>query len=139
MGCKDSAAHTMTFEKLSGPMRWCLCEGCNEIIYVIVAPDACPKCGGFIGIRKLKQATQPSHPQRARPPFDAVRLRLESLMLEQQMVAMIRQPRKSESDVRSEDTTCGRHKNGWAEEEWTEEEWETWRREKGYRAWVGRA
>ena len=60
-------------------------------------------------------------------------------MLEQQMVAMIRQPRKSESDVWSEDTTCGRHKNGWAEEEWTEEEWETWRREKGYRAWVGRA
>ena len=64
----------MEFLRVPLPMRWQLCAHCNEIIYVIVSPDECPKCGKPIIVRsaanlQTTMCTMPrfQHPSVLRP------------------------------------------------------------------------
>ena len=139
------------------PMRWQLCANCNDIIYVIVSPDECPKCGRPIIVRstatlQTTMCTMPrfQHSGMLRPPATLhvttpaiarpdVPKPLLGLMLERDIVSMIRRSRGTDNCI------TGHLKNQEAKwkaahyqsHSWTAEEWKEWRREKGYRAWTG--
>ena len=139
------------------PMRWQLCAHCNEIIYVIVSPDECPKCGKPIIVRSTANlqntmCTKPKfqHPSMLRPPSNlhittpAIARPerpkpLFELMLERDIAFMIRKT------VVTDNCITGQVKNQepkwraahYQNHSWTAEQWKEWRREQGYRAWAG--
>ena len=147
----------MEFQRVPPPMRWQLCAHCNEIIYVIVSPDECPKCGNPMIIRSFSnlqstRRTEPkfhqtsmlrptsnlhvakpsiAKPERPKPLFE--------LMLERDIASMIRETVGTDNCIAGQDKNqepkwrTAHRKN----RSWTAEEWKQWRREQGYRAWTG--
>ena len=148
------------------PMRWQLCANCNNIIYIIVSPDECPKCGKPFVVRSpatlqtaMCTVARIQRPEMLRPPatlhvttpalarpevpkplLGTVCHHVQRLMRERDIVSMIRRT------VEIDNCAPGQVKSKKAERmaahlrshSWTEEEWESWRRERGYRAWAGR-
>ena len=155
----------MEFVRVFPPMRWQLCASCNDIIYMIVSPDECPKCGRPIVVRSpatsqtamsavariqrpellrppatLHVATAAlARPQVPKPPLWTVCLHVERLMFDQAIVAMIRRPVETDSSVLAPDKSKSAERMAARSHSWTEEEWASWRRERGFRAWAGRA
>ena len=143
-----------SFSEFPPPMRWQFCAHCNEIIYVIVSLDECPKCGKPIIVRSTANlqntmCTRPKfqHPSMLRPPSNlhittpAIARPerpkpLFELMLERDIAVMIK--RTVDTDSR----TTGQVKDQepkWRaahnqKHSWSAEEWKEWRRENGYRA-----
>ena len=146
----------MEFVRVPPTMRWQLCANCNDIIYVIVSPDECPKCGNPMIVRSSSnlqntRCTEPKfhHTSMLRPTSNLhvatpsiarpERPKPLELMLERDIASMIRKT------VDTDNCITGQVKNQEAKwmaahyqsHSWTAEEWKEWRREHGYRAWWG--
>ena len=135
----------MRFERVAPPLRWQLCAVCNEIVYTIVSPDECPKCGSPLVLRppatSQVAASAIARPQLPDLPLRTVCLHVQRLIFEQALVAMLQMPMETDNSGLATDENrrlpwkAGQLHN----RSWTEEEWASWRRERGYRAWAGRA